>query len=75
MCVVTLKSIELGEETPASAYLEPENGNGAIQDGGHKFLRWPVRAAAAGTCVGWGGSVDDVSFDGPLDHLLVVARS
>jgi len=75
MCVVTLKSIELGEETPASAYLEPENGNGAIQDGGHKFLRWPVRAAAAGTCGQRPRAVDDVSFDGPLDHLLVVARS
>jgi len=68
MCVVTLKTVELGEETPTSAYLEPEDGSRDIEDGDYKSYAGPVRDSADGQCIRWGGSVDDASFDSPLGH-------
>jgi len=68
MCVVTLKTVELDEDTPTSAYLQPEDGHRAVKEQSNQFYAGPVREASAGGCVRWGGSVDDVSFDSPLGH-------
>jgi len=67
-CVVTLKASDLGENTDVSAYLEPEGRNRITDDGAQKYYAGPVRAQAAGTCIRWGGSVDDVAFNSQLEH-------
>ena len=67
-CVVTLKATDLGEETAAAAYLEPEDGSRVDDDGDYEYYAGPVRGAADGACIRWGGSVDDVGFDSELEH-------
>jgi len=67
-CVVTLKAGDLGEKTDVSAYLEPEGRDRVSDDGDEKYYAGPVRAQAAGSCIRWGGSVDDTAFDSELEH-------
>jgi murein DD-endopeptidase MepM/ murein hydrolase activator NlpD len=67
-CVVTLKHTALGDASAASAYLEVQ-GNARMTDrGSFGYYAGPVRAAAPGRCVKWGGSVGAAAYDSPFEH-------
>jgi hypothetical protein len=67
-CVVTLKSASVGAKTPASAYLEVQGRQRVTDAGPFAFYAGPVRAAAPGRCVRWGGSYGSVRRDMPFGH-------
>jgi hypothetical protein len=67
-CVVTLKSASVGQKTPASAYLEVQGQPRTTDAGRFAFYAGPVRAAAPGRCVRWGGSYGAVRRDMPFGH-------
>jgi hypothetical protein len=67
-CVVTLKSASVGQKTPASAYLEVQGRQRVTDTGRFAFYAGPVRAAAPGRCVRWGGSYGSVRRDMPFGH-------
>jgi serine/threonine-protein kinase len=64
-CVVTLKTVDLDEATPVSAYLDLRDGRLRIDGGDYKAYAGPVREGIVDSCVQWGGSVDGVSVDSP----------
>ncbi|GAA0480839.1 hypothetical protein Ade02nite_55960 [Paractinoplanes deccanensis] len=67
-CVVTMRTSDLGEKADASAFLEVQ-GKDRDTDGGEvDFYAGPVKAEAAKTCVIWGGSIDDFSYESPPEH-------
>ncbi|WP_067177607.1 M23 family metallopeptidase [Microtetraspora niveoalba] len=67
-CVTTLKRTSLGTNTATSAYLEVQGKSRITDSGNFGYYAGPVRAAAAGTCVRWGGSAGGNSYDSPLEH-------
>jgi hypothetical protein len=67
-CVVTLKSTNLGTPTAVSAFLEPEGGTRTTDQGDYGYYAGPVRKAAPGVCVRWGGSVGSSSYTSPFEH-------
>ena len=67
-CVVTLKSTNLGTATAVSAFLEPEGGTRTTDSGNYGYYAGPVRKAAPGVCVKWGGSVGSSSYTSPFEH-------
>ncbi|SIQ44021.1 Serine/threonine protein kinase [Micromonospora avicenniae] len=67
-CVVTLKDTAVGTKTAASAYLEVKGQTRRTDSGSFQYYAGPVRAAAAGTCVKWGGSTGGVSYGSPFEH-------
>lgn len=67
-CVVTLKSTNLGSATAVSAFLEPQNGTRATDSGSYTYYAGPVRKAAPGTCVKWGGSIGSSAYTSPFEH-------
>jgi serine/threonine-protein kinase len=67
-CTVTLKNTEVGTASAASAYLEVQGGTRSTDSGNFQYYAGPVKAAAQGVCVKWGGSVDGVAYDSPFEH-------
>jgi hypothetical protein len=67
-CVVTVKSASVGAKTAASAYLEVQGRQRVTDAGRFAFYAGPVRAAAPGRCVRWGGSYGAVRRDMPFGH-------
>jgi hypothetical protein len=67
-CVVTLKSANLGAATAVSAFLEPQGGSRTTDSGNYGYYAGPVRKAAPGTCVKWGGSVGSSAYTSPFEH-------
>ena len=67
-CTVTLKTVELGKATSASAYLEVRGAARVTDSGTFQYYAGPVRAKADGICVKWGGSIEDVTYDSPFEH-------
>ena len=68
MCVVTLKTANLDQKTPMSAYLQLEGADRDTEAGNYESYAGPVRETTVGECIQWGGSVDSVAFDSPLQH-------
>lgn len=67
-CVVTLKSGSIGQKTPVSAYLEVQGQKRKTDAGQFAFYAGPVRLAAPGRCVRWGGSHGSARRDMPFGH-------
>jgi murein DD-endopeptidase MepM/ murein hydrolase activator NlpD len=66
-CVTTLKSTSLGTPSPVSAFLEPEGGSRTTDQGNFAYYAGPVKKAAPGVCVKWGGSVSS-TYTSPFEH-------
>ncbi|TWP53572.1 M23 family metallopeptidase [Lentzea tibetensis] len=56
-CVTTIKSVSLGQETSTSAFLEVQGAARVTDSGAYGYYAGPVRKAAPGKCVKWGGQV------------------
>lgn len=67
-CTVTLKAVQFGVGSPASAYLEVQGAARSTDSGSFSYYAGPVKASAAGVCVKWGGSVGTVTYDSPFEH-------
>ncbi|MGK5682855.1 protein kinase domain-containing protein [Actinoplanes sp. URMC 104] len=67
-CVVTVKTTGVGTPSPMSAYLELEGRDRADRTGTFDSHAGPVTAAAPATCVKWGGSIDDATYDSDFEH-------
>lgn len=67
-CVTTLKQTSLGKETAASAFLEVKGSKRTEDSGSFDYYAGPVRKAAAGTCVQWGGSAGSSKYTSPFEH-------
>ncbi|MEU6797592.1 M23 family metallopeptidase [Nonomuraea wenchangensis] len=67
-CVATLKKTSLGTATATSAYLEVQGKARVTDSGNFAYYAGPVRAAAAGKCVKWGGKAGSSSYDSPFEH-------
>lgn len=67
-CVVTLKSTNLGTPSAVSAFLEPQGASRTTDSGSYSYYAGPVKRAAPGTCVKWGGSVGSTAYTSPFEH-------
>ncbi|GAA3396724.1 hypothetical protein GCM10020369_74380 [Cryptosporangium minutisporangium] len=67
-CVVTLKRTSIGKKTSATAYLQVKGKTKVAETGKFAYYAGPIRAAAAATCVKWGGSAGGVRYDSPYEH-------
>jgi Peptidase family M23 len=67
-CVATIKSSSIGTATAVSAFLEVQGGTRGTDSGSYAYYAGPVRKAAAGSCVRWGGSAGGSSFTSPFEH-------
>ncbi|MFK4041090.1 N-acetylmuramoyl-L-alanine amidase [Nonomuraea wenchangensis] len=67
-CVATLKKTSLGTATATSAYLEVQGKARVTDSGNFAYYAGPVRAAAAGKCVKWGGKAGSSTYDSPFEH-------
>ncbi len=67
-CVVTLKTRDLGHETPTTAYVQADGAPRVTDSGRFAYYAGPVLQKAPG-CVRWGGSdVVGPAFDGYDGH-------
>ncbi|MGW4794389.1 M23 family metallopeptidase [Nonomuraea sp. NPDC004297] len=67
-CVATIKKTSLGTATATSAYLEVQGKTRVTDSGSFAYYAGPVRAAAAGKCVKWGGKAGSSVYDSPFEH-------
>ena len=67
-CVVTLKRQAIGQKSAVGAYLEVQGSKRATDAGQYAYYAGPVRAAAPGRCVRWGGSYGSAKRDVPFGH-------
>lgn len=67
-CVVTMKSTSLGTATAVTAYLEVQGSARITDSGNYGYYAGPVRAAAPGKCVKWGGKAGSSVYDSPFEH-------
>ncbi|MGN9775535.1 protein kinase domain-containing protein [Micromonospora sp. H33] len=67
-CVVTLKDSAVGTATATSAWLEVQGRARSTDSGSFAYYAGPVRAAAAGVCVKWGGSTGGASYGSGFEH-------
>lgn len=67
-CVVTLKSTALGKASPVSAFLEVRGSARKKDAGSYDYYAGPVRQAAPGKCVKWGGSAGSETFTSRFEH-------
>ncbi|GAB2465758.1 M23 family metallopeptidase [Streptosporangium sandarakinum] len=67
-CVATLKKTSLGTDTATTAYLEVQGKTRVTDSGSYGYYAGPVRAAAAGQCVKWGGKAGSSTYDSPFEH-------
>ncbi|WP_422736625.1 hypothetical protein ACN263_24285 [Micromonospora sp. WMMD729] len=67
-CVVTIKTADRGKATMVGAYLILSNDLGAFDEDPYKYYAGPVRAAAAGKCIQFGGSSRGTVWTSPWGH-------
>ncbi|NJP94983.1 N-acetylmuramoyl-L-alanine amidase [Nonomuraea sp. FMUSA5-5] len=67
-CVATIKKTSIGTASATSAYLEVQGKTRITDSGNFAYYAGPVRAAAAGECVKWGGKVGSSVYDSPFEH-------
>ncbi|GAA4195614.1 hypothetical protein GCM10022252_41760 [Streptosporangium oxazolinicum] len=67
-CVTTVKRTSLGTATATTAYLEVHGKTRITDTGNFAYYAGPVRAAAPGTCVKWGGKAGSTTYDSPFEH-------
>lgn len=67
-CVVTVKSNTLDQKTAMSASLEVKGGAQQADKGSFQYYAGPVRAAADGICVKWGGTIGGLTYQSPFEH-------
>ncbi|MDQ3404892.1 MAG: M23 family metallopeptidase [Actinomycetota bacterium] len=67
-CVTTIKSVSIGTPSPVSAFLEVQGSSRVTDSGSFAYYAGPVRKAAPGTCVKWGGSVGSSTYTSPFEH-------
>nr|WP_311132552.1 peptidoglycan recognition family protein [Nonomuraea gerenzanensis] len=67
-CVATIKKTSIGQATATSAYLEVQGKTRITDSGSFAYYAGPVRAAAAGQCVKWGGKAGTAVYDSPFEH-------
>ncbi len=67
-CVTTIKRTSVGAASAVSAYLEVAGETRATDSGNFSYYAGPIRKAAAGKCVKWGGSAGSVSYDSPTEY-------
>ncbi|WP_327581298.1 M23 family metallopeptidase [Nonomuraea sp. NBC_00507] len=67
-CVATIKKTSLGTASAASAFLEVEGKPRVTDSGNFAYYAGPVRAAAAGKCVKWGGKAGSATYTSPFEH-------
>ncbi|SHN43609.1 serine/threonine protein kinase [Cryptosporangium aurantiacum] len=67
-CVLTLKRTAIGSKTAATAFLQVQGKTRATDSGSFAYYAGPVRAAAAKTCVKWGGSTGGATYASPYEH-------
>ncbi|HEU5470606.1 MAG TPA: M23 family metallopeptidase [Actinophytocola sp.] len=67
-CVATIKSTSIGTASATSAFLEVQGAARATDSGSFAYYAGPVRRAAPGACVRWGGSVGSASYTSPFKH-------
>jgi eukaryotic-like serine/threonine-protein kinase len=68
-CTVTLKTVGVGKKTDVSAYLEVDGQERNEDFGEVEFYAGPMKAdTPEGTCVKWGGSIGDATYDSPSEH-------
>lgn len=67
-CVVTMKTASVGKKTATAAYLEVKGKSRVTDSGSFAYYAGPISAAAAATCVKWGGSVGAAAYASPFEH-------
>jgi hypothetical protein len=67
-CVATIKSSSLGTATATTAYLEVQGKSRVTDSGNFAYYAGPVRAAAPGKCVKWGGKAGASVYNSPFEH-------
>ncbi|MCA1835801.1 MAG: hypothetical protein LC721_05520, partial [Actinobacteria bacterium] len=67
-CVATIKSTSVGTASPISAFLEVQGQTRITDAGSYAYYAGPIRKAAPGACVRWGGSVGGASYTSPFEH-------
>ncbi|WP_188195325.1 M23 family metallopeptidase [Nonomuraea sp. SYSU D8015] len=67
-CVTTIKKTSLGTASATSAYLEVKGKPRVTDSGNFTYYAGPVRAAAAGKCVKWGGKAGTATYNSPFEH-------
>jgi hypothetical protein len=67
-CVATIKKTSLGKNTATSAYLEVKGKSRITDSGNFGYYAGPVRAAAAGQCVKWGGKAGSSTYNSDFEH-------
>lgn len=63
-----MKATSLGTATQVAAYLEVQGSTRRTDSGSYSYYAGPVRAAAGGKCVKWGGSTGGAWYDSPFEH-------
>lgn len=66
-CVVTLKSSGF-TASATSAFLEVQGSTRVTDSGNYTYYAGPVRRAAPGTCVKWGGSITGTTYTSTFEH-------
>ncbi|TYB64941.1 N-acetylmuramoyl-L-alanine amidase [Nonomuraea sp. PA05] len=67
-CVATIKKTSIGTASATSAYLEVQGKTRVTDSGNFAYYAGPIRAAAAGKCVKWGGKAGSSVYDSPFEH-------
>jgi hypothetical protein len=67
-CVATIKATSIGTASATSAFLEVQGQARTTDSGSFGYYAGPVRKAAPGLCVRWGGSVGSASYTSPFEH-------
>lgn len=67
-CVATIKATSIGTPSATSAFLEVQGQARVTDSGSFAYYAGPVRKAAPGACVRWGGSVGSASYTSPFEH-------
>ncbi len=67
-CVVTLRTTGLAKKGAASSFLEVQGQERKTDAGNFQYYAGPVKATAPDTCVKWGGSVGELTFESDFEH-------
>ncbi|WP_327245848.1 acetyltransferase [Streptomyces sp. NBC_01320] len=66
-CVVTIRGTA-GGATLMHAKVKVEGGSWKVDEGDYTSYAGPVRVAAAGKCVMWGGGINEASYTSGWEH-------
>ena len=67
-CVTTIKTASVGRPTATRATLLVRGGGGGDDLGNYRYFAGPVKAAARGKCIRWGGATSGGSYLSPWGH-------